>query len=172
MNQAESPVERLLKQTMEKRAQQKAYDEALMAAYSEDRCMLCHAYGEDKRTFMARCFYDMKEAVPELIYVANVPSLQVAFPGHDDQYFLRICKSCRGDLLGTLKQWGDRRRARRGLPMDEDGADLEPVLDYDASEGVPYIREFGKTRPMTAAEIAAMRAGGREPVRVMPEGLT
>lgn len=83
---------------------------------TDDTCVLCRAEGPDKRTLAMRCFYEMREVVPE-------------FPAPDQDgdglYKLRICKSCRGRLLTHMMAWADECRANRGKAMDHDG-NLEP----------------------------------------------
>jgi len=78
----------------------------------DDECMLCHAPGEDKRTLLISCGYELSEIVPELVIV---------FGG----YSLRLCKCCRGALLRHLSTWRDERVARRGLLLDHDGYEEE-----------------------------------------------
>ena len=82
-----------------------------------DLCMLCHAYGPDKRSLTIDCFYQIKEVVPEAI---NMHLLE-----NDKGYYLRICKSCRGGLLGLLQEWRNSCIAKRGIAKDHDGCPEE-----------------------------------------------
>ena len=81
----------------------------------DDTCMLCHAHGEDKRTLVISCFYDLTEVAEEFVPVDEVES----------GYYLRICKSCRAALLHLLRDWCNERANRRGLVLDHDGYEKE-----------------------------------------------
>lgn len=112
-----------------------------------DLCMLCDAYGADKRSLFIDCFYAVDEAVPEALDIAEAD-----IDGHKHGYYLRICKSCRGRLLGALRVWADECRSYRGLPKDHDG-DFE-IQDPDA---VIPVRIDGTTRMLTREEYDAWR---------------
>jgi hypothetical protein len=92
-----------------------------------DLCQLCNAYGADKRSLILACFYDVTEVVPEAIDLTDVAG---ALKGRG--YYLRLCKSCRGRLLGMLKGWRNECIALRGLPKDHDGGieDEDSEADY------------------------------------------
>ena len=92
-------------------------------------CMLCHAYGADKRSLFIDCFYDIQEIVPEALDITDVKE-----PPRGG-YYLRICKNCRGNLLGRLGMWRDERIARRNLPKDHDGDQLDE--DIDPNKNIP-----------------------------------
>lgn len=78
-------------------------------------CMLCGAYGMDKRSLFVDCLYAVYEVVPEVIDLHKISVPQGGF-------YLLICKNCRADFLTMMGEWRDRRVARRGTPMDHDGA--------------------------------------------------
>lgn len=91
-------------------------------------CMICWAYGNDKRSLVLSCFYAVHEAVPEAIDLSGCGEQ------HKDRgYYLRICKSCRAGLLDHLRRWADERRALRDVPKDHDGH-----IDYaDPAANIP-----------------------------------
>lgn len=101
----------------------------------ENICKLCLVEGEDKRTLWMSCFYELTEVVPE-------------FESADPRGFnLRICKACRGALLGHLEAWRKERITHRGLNMDHDGG----IIDDDPDRNIP-IRINGTTKMMTINE--------------------
>lgn len=119
--------------------------------HDTDLCMLCHAYGEDKRSLFIDCFYAVDEVVPEALDIAEVEGRQ--------GYYLRICKSCRAALLGRLREWRDERVARRDIPKDHDGEDE----DWDAEADIP-VRINGAVVMLTREqfdEYQAKRAAER-----------
>ena len=95
-----------------------------------DECMLCGAYGEDKRSLVMRCFYDLTEVVPEMISLRNCSNEAI----QNDGYFLRTCKVCRGALLGALREWAIECRKKHGTPMDHDGY---PLVEQDNDKHIP-----------------------------------
>ena len=64
----------------------------------ENLCQMCGDIGEDMRSLMLRCLYNISEVVPEAIDTYDVA---IDFNG----YYIRICKSCRGRFLRKLKEW-------------------------------------------------------------------
>ena len=89
-----------------------------LLAYQEhdpDVCMLCGAEGQDKRSLFMRCFYDLKEAVPEFLDLQLVKGMEI------NGYYLRICKACRGRLLANLRLWAGICRTARFVQKDHDG---------------------------------------------------
>ena len=80
-----------------------------------DLCMLCGAYGTDKRSLFISCLYDVSEAVPEALNLRYVPGLEAR------GWYVRLCKSCRGSLLGQMREWRNERVALRGMVKDHDG---------------------------------------------------
>ena len=102
----------------------------------EDICQLCLAEGPDKRTLTMSCFYDITEIVPEF-------SKQVL----PSNYHIRICKACRGDLLGKLEAWRTERLLNRGWPMDDDGN----LIDRDPGKNIP-VRINGAIQWMNGEE--------------------
>ncbi len=109
-----------MKTLMEDRKHRRQIDAARFKALNSDQCQLCFAVGADKRTLLLDCFYDISEAIPEAIDLAEVEG-----PLKGLGYYLRICKACRADLLSKLEVWDAARRARRDVPKDHDGNDAE-----------------------------------------------
>lgn len=122
-------------------------DAKSFAELDEKLCMICHAYGEDKRNFRIECFYAVEEAIPEALDLANVEG--------ERGYFLRICKSCRGAFLGALQKAANERRAIREEPKDSDGDEISG--DYDGAKNIP-VRIHGAIVYMDDEEYAEWRA--------------
>ena len=112
-SQFDNFVKKLVDGTKAKRAQGKTGFED----HDQDLCMLCDAYGEDKRSLFIDCFYDVQEVVPEAFDLGDVEKLK------DRGYYLRICKNCRGELLAKLGGWRNEMVARRSISKDHDGHD-------------------------------------------------
>lgn len=135
---------------LESLQRRKEQDAQAFAEHDEDLCMLCHAHGEDKRSLRVSCFYDVKEVLPEALYVQEgTPPASV--------FYLRICKACRGRFLQLLAVWRESCLDMRRLPKDHDGNVIP-----DEERCVP-IRVLGATHWITRAEYAE-RYPGREPV--------
>lgn len=111
-----------------------------------DLCMLCHAYGSDKRSLTIDCFYDISEAIPEALDMHEVEHLR--------GWYLRICKHCRGELLGILTEWREKMIARRVVPKDHDGNGL---WDEDSELNIP-VRVNGTTVMMTTDQYEEWKA--------------
>ncbi len=111
-----------------------------------DLCMLCHAYGADKRSLFVACFYDVHEVVPEVIDLHGCDTERKG-------YYLRICKTCRGEFLEMMRSWRADRVAERETPKDHDGS------DYDGGAGLIRVREHGRTIFLTEAQYAARPPG-------------
>lgn len=94
-----------------------AIDAKAYAELDPDSCQICGAYGDDKRTFLLRCMYDMKEIAPEFLSMRAVPE----FKDRPDLFYLRVCKSCRGEILDAMYKAINRRRELRGRKLDHDG---------------------------------------------------
>jgi hypothetical protein len=109
-----------LSRMIEEGKQRQERDADAFANLDTDACMLCDAYGADKRSLFIDCFYAVYEVVPEALDIRGVEHER------GQGYYLLICKSCRSRLLAKLQAWGDECRALRGLPKDHDG-DLEYV---------------------------------------------
>lgn len=105
-----------------------------------DLCQLCHAYGADKRSLLISCFYVIKEVIPEAIDLHAVANEHVKGRG----YYLRICKSCRGRLLGMLETWRNECVALRDVPKDHDG-----YPDGEDTDGLIPMRVNGVTVMLT-----------------------
>lgn len=90
----------------------------------------------DLRTVMIGCLYDLTEAGLPKLSLGAVP-----LDSPDSQprplYGLRVCKDCRGDLIGLLRTW-------------RNGAFHTPEED-DPERNVPY-REDGRTVMLTLEE--------------------
>jgi hypothetical protein len=92
-----------------------------------DLCMLCGAYGADKRSIFMSCLYAIYEVLPEAIQLWYVPGFEEV----KHQYYLRVCKSCRGAWLGKLEEWRKDRMALRGQAKTHDGY----LIDDEDEEG-------------------------------------
>ena len=101
-------------------------------------CMLCHAYGADKRSLNISAFYRLTEFIPELIDLKNVDSTD------KDTYYLRICKHCRAKLFQKLSEWRKEAISRRDEVKNHDGQLLENRTDDKI-----YVRINGESVPMT-----------------------
>lgn len=100
-----------------------------------DICQKCREEDEDLRTLFMSCFYDMSE-------------LDIPFAERDimdDKFYtLRVCKSCRGDWLMSVKEW------------------FEASIQKNTCDSGIYIREFGKLLQITAEEFHARRIKKKE----------
>lgn len=80
-------------------------------------CPICGDEGPDHRTVAIDCMYDLSEAgLDELPRTAGAPR----------RFGARVCKGCRGDLIGALRVWrqgGMRQEVEVGtIPVRMDGA--------------------------------------------------
>jgi hypothetical protein len=114
----------------------------------ENLCMICYAYGNDKRNFVLRCFYNVKELIPEALDLFGLEE------GHAWQgsYYLRVCKSCRGSLLVALKSAADQRRPLRTQSKDHDG----DIDSYGSEQCIP-VRMAGATVMLTEEQYEAYK---------------
>lgn len=135
-------LDAILSETKERREN----GQRLFAESDPDLCMLCDAHGADKRGLFIDCFYAIYEAVPEALDIALVEDPR------GRGYYLCICKSCRGRLLGHLRAWADECRSYRGLPNDHDGGFL--IENPDAT--IP-VRVDGRVVMMTPDEYKEWR---------------
>lgn len=129
-------------------------DARRFAVLEEDVCQLCGATGPDKRSLRINCFYDVSEVIPEAINLNKVE-------GEAGGWYLRICKSCRGGLLGHLRTWRNEMLAKRGEAMDSDGR----PEDEDPERTIP-MRVNGATVMMARAEYDQWTSGGESPSAV------
>lgn len=113
----------------------------------DDLCMICHAYGADKRSLFIECLYAIEEVVPEAIELFAVEG--PVKERHKSGYYLRVCKSCRGALLGKMQEWRNERVALRGEPKDHDG---DTWFLYDEEQPSIPVRINGATVLMTEAQ--------------------
>lgn len=122
-------------------------DKERWAALDDDQCQLCHAEGPDMRSTFFGCLYAVEEAVPEVIDLWEVREDELR-----RLYYLRICKTCRGDLLGRMAEWRNEAIARRELPKDADGCP-----EADPEQNIP-VRINGAVKMLTAGEYEVYRA--------------
>lgn len=117
------------------------------AAHDPDLCMLCGAYGADKRSLFVNCGYAVHEFVPEAILLRGLADPEMRRRG----YYLNLCKSCRGRLLEKLAEWRAECIGLRGMAMDHDG-----YLEYPGEDGrtIP-VRRAGRIVMLTPEEFAA-----------------
>lgn len=104
-----------------------------------DLCMLCHAYGADKRSLFVDCLYDVQEVVPEFIALRGVENEALRNRG----FYLRICKTCRARLLEMMRKWAANCRELRDVPKDHDGG-----VDFGEEATIP-VRISGATVMLT-----------------------
>ncbi len=102
-------------------------------------CMLCGAYGNDKRSLFIRCMYAIDEMIPEALDIDDVKG--------KEGFYLLICKCCRGRLLGHLREWREECVELFDKPKDHDG-----YVDEDNPEAMIPIRENGVVRMITKVE--------------------
>ena len=133
-----------LKRELDEKADKRAADAVKFEALDEDACMICWAHGEDKQSIWLSCFYEVSEIVPEALDMG------------DRGFYLRVCKTCRGLILGAIGDAVDRRRITRGCPKGSDG-DLEV---FDPDRNIP-MRVNGATVMVTMAEYEQMKAKRR-----------
>lgn len=128
-------------------AAQREKDRQRYESQDDDLCMICHAYGSDKRSLFVSCGYQMKEAVPEMI---DLFACGESVKGRG--YYLNLCKSCRGSLLVHFREWANERRELRPLPKDHDGH----LEDEDTDDLVP-VRMDGATVYMSLEDYQVWR---------------
>lgn len=125
-----------------------------------DECMLCGAYGADKRSLFLDCGYAVSEVLPEILDIRALdPPLE-----RGKAYYLLICKSCRGRLLGKIEEWGDECRRLRGEPKDHDG----DLLERDTTRRNIPVRSHGAIEWLTQEEWDARNPGRQAVVLVDP----
>ena len=124
-------------ESMFARVNKRRHDDARrFESLDNDLCMLCNAYGADKRSLFISCLYQINEAVPEAIDLFDTEF-------KDRGWFVRICKECRGKLLEHLRDWRNECVERQSIPKDHDGGDL-----WD-EEATIAVRIAGRTVWMT-----------------------
>ena len=104
----------IIKRTNARRAR----DKERFTLLDREECMLCGAYGADKRSLYIDHGYAMHESVPEVIDLHNVDN-------QPNMYYLLTCKMCRAALLQHLAQWRSERLALRDEAKNHDGYLLE-----------------------------------------------
>ena len=123
-----------------------ARDAKLFEEHDRDLCMLCHAYGADKRSLFIRCGYRIDEIVPEFLDLHKTVSSKL-------HYYINICKSCRGALLDMLVDWREERVALRSVAKDHDGE-----LEWQPADANVPMRVNGRTVMMTMEQAKEFRA--------------
>jgi len=123
-----------LKSHLQNKNAQRKSDRKSFEKLDDNLCMICWAYGQDKRNLVIRCFYDVKEVVPEMLDLK-------------EHFYARICKSCRASFLGKLREWRDKRVALRDISKDHDGN----FYDFDFERNIP-VRINGAITMMTEEE--------------------
>jgi len=136
------------------------------AQLDDDVCMVCGAVGLDRRTLLMRYFYELSEVAPEFLDLTLVD--RVKSPGLPAPelglYYLRTCKSCRGEILGAIQAAITARRALRGLPLGPDGDVDLPVELEDPERNIP-VRVLGRTIMLTRPEWDEFRRQQGPPAR-------
>lgn len=127
---------------------------------SGEICQLCFAEGADKRSLFIQCGYAVHEVVPEAIDLFGVPDDALKGRG----YYLLLCKSCRGRLLGALGEWRKACVALRSKPKDHDG-----YLSDDEPEGayIP-VRINGVVKHLTEEEWEAYKEERNRERKILP----
>ena len=123
-----------------------ARDSARWLALDEQTCQMCDAHGPDKRSLTLSCLYDLHEVLPESILRQDVSR---------NFYYLRICKSCRGRLIGHLAEWRVECMANRGVTKGPDGHVYE--VEADPDRNIP-VRVHGALVMMTQVEWSDYKA--------------
>lgn len=117
--------------------------------HDDNLCMLCHAYGADKRSLNISAFYRLKEFLPEAINLENVDSTD------QDTYYLRICKHCRAELFQKLREWREEAISRRDKVKNHDGQ----LIENKTSNKI-YVRINGESVPMTKEQYEKFQERG------------
>jgi hypothetical protein len=110
-----------------------------------DLCMVCGAYGADKRSLIVEMGYQLKEISDRFIDLHLVE-------GRLNQrgFYLLICKVCRGELIGKMREWYEERKdLGQRVALDHDGyAD-----DWDEERPIA-VRVDGRAVMMSEEEYA------------------
>ncbi len=74
---------------------------------NEERCQRCNELGQDRRTLVMACLYDMSEfKVP---YNKRIAIVDYGGESSDSfsraEFHLRVCKQCRADWLVAIERW-------------------------------------------------------------------
>jgi len=104
-------------QLLEESERSRQADAETYASLDQEICQICGAYGEDKRSLYMGCFYALKEIAPEFLSLWHVGTSE----DMKRLFYLRICKSCRAEILGAVKKALNTRRALRSRKLDHDG---------------------------------------------------
>lgn len=87
-----------------------------------EKCQRCGEIGEDRRTLIMKCFYQMDE------------DKDIPFKKTEEGYTLLVCKNCRGDWMEAIHNWF-----------------VNPKQKESPGTGI-YIRDRGATREVTFEE--------------------
>jgi ferredoxin len=139
-----------LKEMLDAKTARRKVDMEKYETIDDDLCMLCGAYGADKRNLVMRCFYDIKEVLPEALDLSKHPDVKA--------FFIRICKSCRARFLGHLSDWRKECLALRDVEKDHDGGVwADEGYDLPETERNIPVRVHGATTMMNLKEYEAYR---------------
>lgn len=141
----------MLEQIIQRQKATLARGAEAFAALDGDQCMLCDAWGADKRSLFIDCGYAVDEVIVEALAIGGLD------PPHERGrgYYLLLCKSCRGRMLEALGRAADECRALRGVPKDHDGY----IDDENPDRNIP-VRVLGVTKMLTAEEYESFRSDG------------
>ena len=137
----------LLKKTKDRREA----DAKRLSEHDTELCMLCGAYGPDKRSLYIGCLYSLDEVSDRFIDLFDTDEK------HKGLYYLRICKACRGALLTYLRTWIQGCISLELRPKDHDGF----LLDTD-TDGLIPVRVAGTTVYMTEEQYAEYRRSAEQ----------
>src|SRR3990170_6304572 len=78
-------------------------------------CQVCGTEGNDRRTLLISCLYNLSEVSDQFIDLFNVnEKLQGMFG-------VRICKGCRAQLMIKLSEWINEGGRKADSHLDDDG---------------------------------------------------
>lgn len=143
-----SSLERILKETKQRRAVDKERFENI----NKDLCQICWAFGADKRSLFIDCWYVLSEAVEEIIDIHDC-----GLDSHKEGWYLRVCKTCRAQFIGMLRQWAVEGRERRALSKNHDGC-----VEGDMDRNIP-VQIDGARVMMNAEEYEEYISATEEP---------
>jgi len=93
-----------------------------------EKCQRCGEVGQDMRTLLLSCLYDLGELdIPfDIVYLQ---SMGIAVKHRI--YTLRICKGCRAEWLQSVKQWFNTSRAEN---LDSNGIVTIPLSNFGVED--------------------------------------
>lgn len=108
----------------------------------EQTCEVCGQDGNDRRTVAIDMLYDLTEAgLRELPRTSGAPR----------RYGARVCKDCRGDLIGLLRLWRQGKMRNR---VDDPAPDVDAVGN---ERNIP-VRQDGRTVMLSLSEYETWRS--------------